>query len=99
MVPLDIAHAEDQIIIISPQDQVNTTIAYQDIFDSSEKIHSVHNLLEVNSGETKDYVEVSIFLAGDDSFNIWSDRLDFVWCMDAETTNLKQILMKNHLES
>ena len=62
LVPLDIAHAEDQIIIISPQDQVNTTIAYQDIFDSSEKIHSVHNLLEVNSGETKITLKYPYFL-------------------------------------
>ena len=64
LVPLDIAHAEDQIIIISPQDQVNTTIAYQDIFDSSEKIHSVHNLLEVNSGETKITLKYPYFWPG-----------------------------------
>ena len=64
LVPLDIAQAGDQIIIISPQDQVNTTIAYQDIFDSSEKIHSVHNLLEVNSGETKITLKYPYFWPG-----------------------------------
>ncbi len=51
-VDIDITYEGNRIIIDSPEDGVNTTIAYQDTFTSDQEIGNVNNLLEVNKGTT-----------------------------------------------
>lgn len=51
-VDIDITYEGNRIIIDSPEDGVNTTIAYQDTFTSDQEIRNVNNLLEVNKGTT-----------------------------------------------
>ena len=51
-VPIQIKIEHNTITIDSPKDNVNTTIAYQDIFESQQEIEDVNNLLTVNKGKT-----------------------------------------------
>lgn len=53
IVPLSIAYQEDKIVIDSPGGKVNTTLAYQDIFRSSQKISNENNLLTVQEPHTE----------------------------------------------
>lgn len=52
VVPLEVEYGVNRIVIRSEYDNVNTTIAYQDIFESNQKIRSMNNLLIVNKGTT-----------------------------------------------
>lgn len=53
LVPLQITHGINKIIIESEYDHVNTTLAnIKDIFESKQKYTTVNNLIEVNSGNT-----------------------------------------------
>ncbi len=51
-VPLEITYDTNKITIKSNYDDVNTTIAYQDTFESDSPIRSVNNLLVVDKGTT-----------------------------------------------
>ncbi len=51
-VPLDITYNGNKITIVSPEDNVNTTLAYQDNFTSDSEIRNVRNLLVVDKGAT-----------------------------------------------
>ena len=52
IVPLTIEYSKNTITIISEYDNVNTTIAYQDIFESDQNIRSMNNFLIVDKGTT-----------------------------------------------
>lgn len=52
VVPLSIEYGTDTITIQSPEDNVNTTLAWQDIFESDQPIRSANNLLIVDKGTT-----------------------------------------------
>lgn len=52
IVPLKIEYDINRIVIVSDYDNVNTTIAYQDIFDSNQRIRSMNNFLIVDKGTT-----------------------------------------------
>ena len=53
IVPLTIKYQKDKIIIDSPGGKVNTTIAYQDIFHSKQKVENRNNLLTVKERHTE----------------------------------------------
>jgi 6-pyruvoyl tetrahydropterin synthase-like protein len=53
IVPLNISTQEDRIIIDSPGGVVNTTIAYQDNFRSSQKLINQNNLLTIVEPHTE----------------------------------------------
>lgn len=53
IVPIDINYEKSKIVINSPMDDLNTTIAYQDNFRSDKKLVSENNLLTVNKGITE----------------------------------------------
>ena len=52
VVPIGIEYADRKIIINSEYDDVNTTLAYQDIFQSKQPIHMQNNFLFVDKGTT-----------------------------------------------
>jgi uncharacterized membrane protein len=52
IVPLKVDYSGNKIVIVSEYDNVNTTIAYQDIFESKQEIKSMNNFLIVNKGTT-----------------------------------------------
>lgn len=52
IVPLQITYAADGFQVDSPIDDVNTTIAYHDMFTSKREIRSINHLLRVDSGKT-----------------------------------------------
>lgn len=52
IVPLEVEITDKRIVVTSEYDNVNTTLAYQGIFDSDSAISSENNLLVVNSGTT-----------------------------------------------
>lgn len=52
LVPVQIDVDHGGIVISSPEDHVNTTLAYHDMFTSRQQIYSVNNLLYVDSGKT-----------------------------------------------
>lgn len=52
-VPIDIKYEKDRIIIDTPVENVNTTIAYQDNFVSDSKIINNYNLLYVTERHTE----------------------------------------------
>lgn len=52
IVPLSVDYRDNIITVHSDQDNVNTTLAYQDIFTSGQPIRSLHNHLHVQKGET-----------------------------------------------
>ena len=52
IVPLKITYRSDEIRIESPKDDVNTSLAYHDIFHSKQKISSQHALTVVRHGVT-----------------------------------------------
>lgn len=53
LVPLDISYSKDGIVIESPENNVNTTLAFQDIFVSDQKLEKKNNLLIVDKGTTE----------------------------------------------
>ena len=52
IVPLDIEYTNTSIRITSPRDNVNTTLAYHEIFHSEQKIVDDNHLLNVDAGTT-----------------------------------------------
>lgn len=52
LVPLDISYERNQITINSEYDNVNTTIAIQDIFESEQNFRNENNMLVVDKGTT-----------------------------------------------
>lgn len=52
IVPLSVEYGQNTITIRSEYDNVNTTLAYQDIFSSEQPIRSMNNLLIVDCGTT-----------------------------------------------
>lgn len=52
VVPLTVEYSNNTITIVSEYDNVNTTIAYQDIFESKQEIRSMNNFLIVDRGTT-----------------------------------------------
>lgn len=52
IVPITIDYEKNKITIRSEFDNVNTTLAYQDIFESDQPIRSMNNLLIVDRGTT-----------------------------------------------
>lgn len=52
VVPVEISYEKNKIVIKSEHDNVNTTLAYQDIFESDQNIRSMNNFLIVDKGTT-----------------------------------------------
>lgn len=52
VVPLTITYHDREIVIESDYDNVNTTLAYHDIFESGQEIRNRMQLLYVNAGQT-----------------------------------------------
>lgn len=52
VVPLELSYEPRSIQITSPEDDVNSTLAFHDIFSSEQPIWDVNNLLYVNEGTT-----------------------------------------------
>lgn len=52
IVPLSIDYRDNTITIHSELDNVNTTLAWQDIFTSEQPIQSLHNQLHIQKGDT-----------------------------------------------
>ena len=52
IVPLEVETSGREIRIVSPEDDVNTTFAYHDIFVTNQTIYEKNHLLHVNKGET-----------------------------------------------
>lgn len=52
-VPIEVEYGTDEIVIRSKEDEVNTTLAYHDIFECSENVEVKQNLLQVQKGTTK----------------------------------------------
>ena len=52
IVPLKVEYGNNEITITSNNDNVNTTLAYHDIFSSSSDITYRNNLMYVNMGTT-----------------------------------------------
>lgn len=52
IVPLKITYRSDEIRIESPKDDVNTSLAYHDIFHSKQKLSGEHALTVVRHGVT-----------------------------------------------
>lgn len=53
IVPLEVKATEEGITITSPEDDVDSTFAYHDIFESERELKKKNNLLYVDSGTTK----------------------------------------------
>ncbi len=53
IVPLEISYGSDTITITSPEEQVNTSLAYHDIFVSKQKLQEKNQLLYVSKGITE----------------------------------------------
>lgn len=53
IVPLEVSYGTDKITIVSEYDDVNTTLANQDIFTSKTEYRSKNQLLYVNRGKTE----------------------------------------------
>ena len=64
IVPIDIRYEKNKVIIKSPIDKVNTTIAYQDNFKSKENIKNKNNLLLVDRGLTEIDIGYPYFTKG-----------------------------------
>jgi uncharacterized membrane protein len=64
IVPLTIEYGADSLTITSPEDQVNTSLAYHDMFSSRQSIEKENNLLYVDSGTTSISMEYSYFYWG-----------------------------------
>lgn len=52
IVPLEITYGKNTITIVSPEDNVNTSLAYHDIFESDRPISAQNNLTVVDKGTT-----------------------------------------------
>lgn len=52
-VPLEIEYGADELVIYSEKENVNTTLAYHDIFVCSKEVEVKQNLLQVQKGTTR----------------------------------------------
>ena len=64
VVPIEVSYSGNQITIVSPEDDVNTTIAYQDIFHSEQNIREMNNFLVVDKGTTIITMEYPYLIRG-----------------------------------
>ncbi len=64
IVPLEFEYEPREITIYSPSDDVDTTLAYHDIFSSKQTIWEENNLLYVNAGETRIKMSYPYFWQG-----------------------------------
>lgn len=64
IVPLSVNYDRDEIVIVSDYDGVNTTLAYHDIFGSSQRIEKKHGLTYVDAGTTVIGMEYPYLLEG-----------------------------------
>lgn len=53
LVPLALSYGSDAITVTSPEDDVNTTLAYHDLFDGVPGVRDDFHLTMVNSGTTR----------------------------------------------
>lgn len=64
IVPISVSHVRDKITIDSAYDEVNTTIAYHDMFEASQPIESHSHLVQVNKGKTEITLHYPYFKQG-----------------------------------
>lgn len=64
LVPVEIQYDGKEIIVNSIYDNVNTTMAYHDVFESDSDIEHHNHLLYVNSGKTVINLNYSMFIPG-----------------------------------
>lgn len=63
-VPIDVKFEKDKITIDTPVVPLNTTLAYQDIFSSKQKIMNINNLLHVAEKHTEIKMSYPYFKSG-----------------------------------
>ncbi len=64
LVPLEIKYDTDRITLHSEKNNVNTSLAYHDLFESSQKISKKKNLVYVKSGTTTIQMHYPYFMEG-----------------------------------
>ena len=64
IVPINVSYARDKITIESDYDNVNTTIAYHDMFTSDQPIESRYHLTRVQKGWTEIQMHYPYFREG-----------------------------------
>lgn len=64
LVPLEVEYQQDRIIIRSETDNVNTALAWHDIFEGTEGVSNRNNLTFVNQGETVIMLRYPYFAEG-----------------------------------
>lgn len=64
IVPISISYRDNTISIHSDYDNVNTTLAYQDIFTSEQPIASLHHHLHVEKGDTVIHLHYPYWIVG-----------------------------------
>ena len=64
LVPLSVKYSENQIVVESPEDGVNTTLSYHTIFHSDSVIENKRNLTYVNQGTTTIELQYPYFYQG-----------------------------------
>jgi uncharacterized membrane protein len=52
LVPISVDYSPRAITVTSPKDDVNTTLAYHDLFDGTEGVHDDFHLTVVGKGTT-----------------------------------------------
>ena len=64
IVPLQVEQNRDSIVIVSPEDHVNTALAYHDIFDSDQELQVHNRLTFVDEGTTVIRLRYPYFYTG-----------------------------------
>lgn len=90
IIPLEIKYENDSIVITSDTDSVNTSLAYHDIFKSSQHIESKNNLMYVDAGTTNISLQVPYLWQGL-VVSIIGLILSVVWIMRLRKRNMAQL--------
>ena len=90
IIPLEIKYENDSIVITSDTDSVNTSLAYHDIFKSSQHIESKNNLIYVDAGTTNISLQVPYLWQGL-VVSIIGLILSVVWIMRLRKRNMAQL--------
>ena len=90
IIPLEIKYENNSIVITSDTDSVNTSLAYHDIFKSSQHIESKNNLMYVDAGTTNISLQVPYLWQGL-VVSIIGLILSVVWIMRLRKRNMAQL--------
>ena len=90
IIPLEIKYENNSIVITSDTDSVNTSLAYHDIFKSSQHIESKNNLMYVDAGTTNISLQVPYLWQGL-VVSIIGLILSVMWIMRLRKRNMAQL--------